>query len=794
MTASKRFYTGVFTISGLLMSLQVIESRIFSVTTWYHLSFLIISMAMFGLTLGALSVHRGDEADQRANYGVKMARACQNFGLSVLVALAAQMLIPVVSDQPGVTLVVLPVMSALTVPPYFFAGIALSLAITRAPFPTARTYGVDLLGAAAGCLFALWLMETVDGPSAMLLLALASFAASRCFGAGGLPKGRFFVFLAAVLLVLNVTAAKPLIYPLWVKGFRIAQSDIDYDRWNSISRVTIHAEKKAAQPYLWGPSPKLPKDMKKDWRELMIDGGAGTPINHWQGDKGKALGFLDYDVTTIAYALPGLKKSGIIGLGGGRDVLSSLHAGVKDITAMDVNAVQVSALTQVEPFKSYAGLSEEKGVKLIHSEARSWFSSHPDEKFDLIQMSLVDTAAATGAGAFTLTENGLYTVEAWKMFLSRLNNGGAMTVSRWFLRDAYAEGERLLSLTMATLFEAGAKEPRKHIFAATSGLIVTLVMSRDPFTGAQLDAMERRAKQMGFDILVSPRKILKGTEFANILNAETRAELDSLAKESGFDIRPPVDARPFFFNQLHVTRPLQVLKLILEKSKSAIHGYAHAVANLYIIILFAAFMVGCTIVFPLRRALSEGNKVFLKEGTAWFFLIGLGFMLMEIALLQRMSVYLGHPAYSLGVLLFSLVLSTGAGSLLSDRFPLSTETARQIWALLTAFVAVLGMALLGKLMVAYADADLMARAILCVCFTLPIGCLLGFGFPTGMALAQRLNPRATAWFWGINGAAGVMGSGLAIALNMAFGLQATMIVGALCYALLSVLRGNKQSP
>src|SRR5262249_34725955 len=154
---------------------------------------------------------------------------------------------------------------------------------------------------------------------------------------------------------------------------------------------------------------KLPPTLLTSWFELLIDGDASTPINRWKGDKGKGLDFLNYDVTTVAYAMPGIKSTAVIGLGGGRDVLSSLHAGATSVTAMDVNSTQVSVLSRVEPFKSYARLADRPDVHLIHSEARSWFAHNPD-KFDLIQMSLVDTWASTGAGAFALTENGLYTV------------------------------------------------------------------------------------------------------------------------------------------------------------------------------------------------------------------------------------------------------------------------------------------------------------------------------------------------------------------------------------------------
>ena len=780
--ASRPFYVGVFLVSGILMALQIVQSRIFSVTTWYHISFLVVSIAMFGLTLGAVKVYKGKEADQRSHYGRGMAQATFRFALGMILGLVGQLSIPVMSENLFLTVVALPIVTAMTLPAYYYAGVVLSLAITRAPFPAARTYGFDLLGAAAGCLFALALMETVDAPTGIMVLALMALGAARMFGTEKTEFPQVTVLLLCFGIALNVAGAKPIIQPYWVKKFHFPESQLAYDKWNSISRVIVQSERKDVPPYLWGPSRRLPDDLKTSWYELLIDGEASTPINHWSGDTGKALDYLNYDVTTVAYAIPGIKSAGIIGLGGGRDVLSSLHAGAKSVTALDVNNVQVSLLSRVEPFRSYANIGGRPGVNLIHSEARSWFARNPD-KFDLIQMSLVDTWASTGAGAFALTENGLYTVEAWKTFLNHLNPGGVMTVSRWYLADAQSEAERLVSLAVGALLDAGVKEPKQHIFIAKGYVIVTLVMSRDPFTAAQLDAMEKRVKDMDFDVLISPRKNVHGTEFAKILDAKSREDLEELARQSQYDISPPTDWRPFFFNQVRVGSPALVWRLMRGGAQTAMTGHAHAIANLYVIMAFSLVMVLFAIIYPLRSELKAKNS-FIRAGTAWFILIGLGFMLLEISLMQRMSVYLGHPAYGLSIVLFSLVLSTGIGSLLCDKFPLDTTKARVGWALVTAAAIGGSVFFIDGAMRAFPDAPLLVRALLCLSVTAPIGCLMGFGFPTGMEMAKSAHARSTAWFWGINGAAGVMGSSLAISINIGAGIDKAMFISALCYALL----------
>jgi hypothetical protein len=276
-------------------------------------------------------------------------------------------------------------------------------------------------------------------------------------------------------------------------------------------------------------------------------------------------------------------------------------------------------------------------------------------------------------------------------------------------------------------------------------------------------------------------------------------ELQDLSDASLFDISPPTDQRPFFFNQTRLTRPLVALGIAHgdrpefgpgAQSAGTLSGHARATINLYIIILFSLAAAAAVVVVPLRAEARAGGAARTAAHTIWFLLIGLGFMLIEISLLQRLSVYLGHPSYGLGVVLFSLVLSTGLGSLLSDRVPLNNDTRRVAWIALTALAAFLAPRAMDAVITNFADAALLLRATLCALMILPIGCLLGFGFPTGMTMAEG---KSTAWLWGINGAAGVTGSALAVASNIAFGIDHTMMTGAACYALLLLAVGLKRA-
>lgn len=787
------FLSGVFLVSATVLMMQLLLSRIFSVTAWYHVSFLVISIAMFGMTAGAVKVYRGDVETQRRNLSDLSARNSFYFAVLMALAVIVSMLVPIFDSRLVLTLIFLPTVAILTALPFYFAGVVISLCLTRSPFPVSTVYGYDLLGAAAGCLAALLLMEWIDTPSAIILVCAVPMLAGLCFlkaatGQAGSDR-RALVAGAVVLAVfgsLNAGLERPVIYPIFPKGVFTPQALLDLDRWNSISRVTLFIERENVKPFAWGYSTRFPESARATYRSLVIDGAAGTPLTRFDGTDFDSLDYLEYDITTLAYNLPGLQQGAIIGVGGGRDVLTAKYFGVESVVALDVNATQIDLLRDDPLYREYAGFDKLENVELIHSEARSWFSRNR-ESFDIIQMSMIDTWAATSAGAFALSENGLYTIEAWQVFMDDLAEGGVFTVSRWLNKPDMPETGRTLSLAVATLLERGVRDPRAHIYLVGTTLparnLSTLVLSRDPLTDAQLDALDAAAEEMAFDVMASPRRNANPL-LASIVGARSRAELASATTGSFLNLFPPTDTQPFFFNQAPLDRPIEMFRLAKKGNFRIVPGHVRATLNLFFVIVFSAAMVVLVILFPLRRSVKSVGAATLAGGTAYFFLIGLGFMFLEISLLQTMGMFLGHPSLSLAVVLFSLILSTGIGSLVSGRLPLNDRTRITVWIALTAiYFLVMGLTI-HKIFFQLSELTLVLRALVCLALTVPGGILLGFGFPTGMTLCEQRSSRITPWLWGINGAAGVLGSAVALATNISLGLDKTMMLGALCYALL----------
>jgi hypothetical protein len=343
--------------------------------------------------------------------------------------------------------------------------------------------------------------------------------------------------------------------------------------------------------------------------------------------------------------------------------------------------------------------------------------------------------------------------------------------------------------------ELGVSEPRRHMFMASQGTVATLVLSVSPFNETDIESLAKASADMQHNVVLSPHKQPDSPVLAAIINAQSSEDLWEITSGFELDLTPPTDDRPFFFNQLPLHKPLQAFRIARERGRLAdkggvVSGNLSATVTLIILFLLALILVVATIVMPMRHALHDVGRKLVIGGTLYFVLIGIGFMFVEIALLQRLSVFLGHPFYSLSVLLFSLILTTGIGSLLSDWFVLKTGLRFAIWSLLTGLYVASLPFWTYAIFLDYESATLAIRATIGVLVIAPAGLLMGYGFPTGMRIVSNVDRRPTPWFWGINGAAGVLASIVAVALNIAGGIAVTLTIGAICYlALIPVTLG-----
>jgi spermidine synthase len=509
---------------------------------------------------------------------------------------------------------------------------------------------------------------------------------------------------------------------------------------------------------------------------------ASTVMYRFDGDLSK-LDFLRYDITNLAYAIRHQGRAAVIGVGGGRDMLSAYLFGFHDVTGVELNPIFIDLLTH--QFRDYNHLADMPGVRLVVDEGRSWFA-RTTEHFDLIEMSLVDTWAATGAGAFSLSENGLYTTQGWHHFLSALTPNGILTVSRWFNPKDITETGRLISLAAAALREEGIERPQDHLFLARSERpgLATLIVAKSPFTADEVARLRARVAGLQFNVMLSPDRDDPSSALAQIIDARTPEALAALSARLHRDLSVTTDDRPFFFNQLNALDPASI-RLAAVSGEGILRGNLLATVTLLIIVGLSGLLVLFTMIFPALPAVRQAPAVLAWFGSLYFLLIGLGFMFVEIGLIQRLGTFLGHPVYALAIGLFGIILSTGIGSLASEQMPLGSGPRIIIWACLLGLYLLLLPFWFPRVIAAFEGGSLLVRAVVALAAIGPPGALMGFGFPTGMRLVNAIDTRPTPWFWAINGSAGVLAAGTAVATSVAFSIDVSLWVGASCYLLLA---------
>jgi hypothetical protein len=802
---SRLFLAGVFLTCMCGLMLQIMETRMLSVIGQYNLAFFAIGIAMLGMTAGALLVfYRFETTYSAARLSGVMARVMCYFAWSVLGSLAALLNLALVPYfEPTLTYLVSWTLAVLVLlPPYVLLGVAVSLALTRSSNRISLVYGVDLLGASAGCLVTVALLTVIDTYDAILLVGAIGAIAASAFGAAGrvggartqatgqkgTPNFLFKPGLALGVLVLiagfNALLGTHGMRPNLLKGPTVEHAyELTEERWNSFSRVAM-TMRPQSDAFLFSASEVAPH-VQLDQASMSIDGEPQTVMYRFNGDP-REVDFLRFDATALAYFIRHQGRSAIIGIGGGRDLLTASIFGFRDITGVEYNPIFVRLFAH--DYADFGGADKIPGLRLVVDDARSWFA-RSSEHFDLIQMSMIDSWATTTAGAFTFSENALYTVNGWKRFVSRLTPDGVFTVSRWYSPGHVDETARILSLAMATLIEMGAPKPAEHLYLAANGRLSTLIVGRAPLSMRDLSTLDETVQRLHYKTLAAPNRAPADAVLERILHAATLDELIRIGRASPINLAPTWDANPFFFNQLRISDASNPASRVYAAIRAAgvLHGNIIASLTLLTLVIISMVAVVLVIIGPAMSATHRSSTNMMLWSSVYFLLIGVAFMFVEISVIQRMSLFLGQPIYSLAIVLFSIILATGVGSLLSDRVvPLSVGSLVG-WPLVLAVYLGLLPLWWGKLLDETEPGSLIERASVCLLMVVPAGVLMGFMFPTGMRLCTRIDVRITPWVWAVNGAAGVLATGAVVLVSINTSLNDSLWVGAVAYALLAVV-------
>lgn len=789
----------IFLMSLAVLAQELLLVRLLAVGLWHHITYMVVTMALlaFGFAGTLLAVFPRLAGAPEGNGRAPFALYALLFGATTFVSGQAigradidtwrvfgeDTTILDLFGGVGSELLHLYLLVSL---PILFGGLAIVVALRQARQGLATAYYANLLGSGGGCVAFLFLLTPLGGPKLMLLTAaLGGVAALMAVRNVATTIASSILIGICAAGAVSTTALEFLLPPI-----QPVQSKVLHEYLEKMGHQLV------GEP-IWDPLCRVevthdPKD-PNGRHTVFQDGDAPTFI--------EPKGFPPGAETMVPYILhPALKSLCIIGAGGGREMALAAERGVERVVGVEINKATVSLLHG--PFKTFTGnLVDHPAVELVNDEGRAYLARN-EEPFDYIQMTGVDTYAALNSGAYVNSESYLYTLDAFDEFLDHLKPGGYFSIIRYFFREQPRETLRLFVTAIEALRKRGIAEPWRHVLVlGPIGQWGILVVGHDPFTAETMTRVRGqltniRATHPLASIVHDP----EGTEVADnpfnaFVSSFKEGKEDEMIAAYPLNIKPVTDNSPFLYLYWKWGDVLKRL-VGLEKSDSktvanpgmANMGQMPVGAMVILSLLLQCTAVGLLLVIgPLLLFRARDLAMPGKTRTiVYFACLGLGFMLLEIALAQRFALFLGHPTLSLSVVIGGILVFSGIGCLISSRFQAPRMVA--IATLTIPILVVVLTASLGPITGTWLKAPESVRILLALAVLAPVSLFLGMPMPSGLRVLERRSPDLVPWAFGVNGVASVIGSILAILLAETIGFQAVLLCAGGLYLLAFLMR------
>jgi hypothetical protein len=735
----------LITLSGLV--LEVGLTRIYSASIWYHFAFVAISVALLGWGLGGFAV-------QLLKRALRLSMSTAAL-VTLLYAGAIPLCLWILVRFP-VELQRLPLYFLAPLLPFFLAGMALSMVFDIHRAEAGSLYFADLVGAALGAVLVTLLLYAFGGEAALLTAAIAPAIAALLLSltkespeaddggskrAGTLSRTVRLVAMAAIVLTAYAvfSAVKHgsfRVVPGTTKAMRNQMdanpaAHIAQTGWNAYSRIDA----------VEGVAPR-------HVARLYIDSDAWTSIYEWDGRLESARDLRE-SYRALPFRLTPNAETLVIGPGGGADVVAALSSGSRKVTAVELNPLM---LKFVRSYGARAGnLYDRPDVEAIQSEGRN-FISRSNRKFDIIFLGFVDSWASVASGGLSLSENYLYTSEAFRAYYEHLSDNGILVILRW-----ETDIPRLVSNSVATLGPEAAGQRIVTLLEAQSApnepKQMLFMLRKRPFTTAETTEISEKWTQ-------AKPVILPGVTAPPLIGdvLAGRKTLEQYEAESPRFVGPVWDDSPFYFA---IERPFRMPAAIAEPLLKWL--LAPSVAMLAVFALFGR---------PRRTALGP-----YAGSLVYFSALGFGFIAVELALLQNLTLLVGHPIFTLSVLLFTLLAMGGIGSALSARVSMRTAC------LAVAAIGAIEAIALPRLVPMLLPLPLWGRIAIAMLFIAPLGLAMGVPFPRGLRETGSGSLPSPPFYWGLNGIMSVVGSVTTVFVALTLGFRAAMLMGSACYVL-----------
>lgn len=746
-----------FFISAAVLALEVSLTRVFSVVLWYHFGFMIVSLAMLGFAFAGAAVHfraaKGKVTAGTSSFHSLVAAALL---LPVVIALTRIPVDPTQLIQSPTDQVLFGAVILLASVPLFLLGFALCAAFEAGRDAIGRVYGASFLGGAAGVGLSLAGMEYLGGGGGLLLAAGAAWIA-------GIGRSTRWLALASAIVVALCMILAPGIIPTHSqKHFPNVSDEQVIDRkWNAFSSVVFYKNPK--RHGLWAMPDSYPGPLPETLG-IAIDEWAITSIVRMDGETD--LGFFEAYPPTLGLETAKMGFDAlVIGAGGGLDVLGALHFGAGHVTAVELNPMIVDAVKG--EFREYSGdLYHDERVRAVAEEGRH-FVERDEKKYDRIVLTGVDTFAATAAGAYALSENYIYTVEAFQSYLDHLKPDGMLCMTRWFY-DPPRQTLRLIAAAREALEREGIAKPEACFFLARARLRSLILVKNEPFTEEEKQVLINSLPEREAVLIHAP-----GWRGHPIIDAFMAGTLDP---DYAYRVDEATDDNPFLFEHGR-------WKNLFGAEQD---WFMDQLGGLEVLFLTFAGLFAC-------MALGTVLLLFLGRGTSWlrvdprlaafFFLLGAGYLITEAVLLPKLVLCLGHPVYAMSIVLISLLVFSGLGAVASQRMPRGGRWLAIVCTAAAASFPLFFLLLFDALQPQILQATLTGKIALIAAVIAVPGFLMGLPFPLALRNHAGMVPRAFLF----NGAGSALAGPAATALAITFGFTTTFWIASGLYLVAGLL-------
>jgi hypothetical protein len=801
-------FAGLFLLSISTLLLEVLHTRILSFMLFPSLVYIVVSFAMlgFGVSGAALSIY---PPSRWARPRERVASLAIAFAITAVAGLAILGQFPISAfsfmRHPESLLLLIAYYFVFTIP-YYFVGQCLGGLFTLYPKQITKLYFINLVGSGLGCLLLVLLIRPFGGQGTLIIAALLALASAFAFALHHSKRASATAGALAVICLIFLGIGAEKVIPIKVDPDKeLGQvidsrtgkdGELEMTAWSAISRTDIA---RFANDDWFVNTVHL---LGVPWESKMVatDGGAYTPML-------KAVpNSIMEDARENKYVMSGFRMLGyltvenpdtlIIGCGGGSDVIAAKLRNAKKITAVDLNPITIHAMKN--EFLNYTGgLYTDPAIEVHAAEGRS-FVARSGRKYTNIHMNGVDTLNALAAGANVTAENYLYTTEAMIDYLNHLENDGFLTIARLSF-DPPRETIKLCTAMIDAFERMELGNPADHIMIIgdTWSEWTTFVCKKSPLTPQDMAKYEEAFSLDLFRIYyrpgmepgyVFPENAKRGEQFVEVFDAYANGTLDKFFAAYPYDIRPATDDRPYFF-KIHKAE-----SFLKPMETSTAYEKNFGIIALIILLIQTILVSAVLIVMPLLQFHREGLRVPHKfKFIVYFSGLGLGFMLVELSLMQKLSLMMGHPTYSIAVVLTSLLIFCGMGSLVSGSLRLGPRTIIAVAVTGISIGVMLYMPLLPWVTESTIAWPLFVRALVAMALLAPVSFCMGMPFPTGLRIVSEVHVRFVPWAWGANGVASVLGTVLCILLSMSYGFNVVLALAIIVYVLAGICIGLSRS-